>query len=93
MEVSKFKATWVILKSEKNISSKDASVIGIIGKGIRKEYRRAFITKERAISFIESLKGKISGYEIMMCTDAQFSNAGCGQIRFTKKQIAEKIIL
>lgn len=59
-------------------------------------YCKHFPNKQKAVEFIEKLKGRLSKeYRVTLCTDAQFGLKKEGEKLppFTKKQLNEQIII
>lgn len=96
-----YKITWIEFRPVKGIVTKaDKKKLDNLCGGIKnKAIYRHFPNKEKAMQFIESLKSvKLTKqYICTMFTDQQFGLAGTTNddtiVRFTAKQIAERVII
>lgn len=95
--VSQYQITWVEIKAEKGfVTMADQKKLEEIKPTPRRErVWRAFRNKERAEAWVAGLNRNLSKtYICRFCTDKQFGlQDENGNIPYTKKQLAETIIL
>lgn len=93
---SQYQTLWLELFPNKGIVTKhDQKLLGSVeckGKS-PKTYRKPVASKEAAIAFLDSIKGKLDkGYKCLLFNDKQFEKATAADnfaIHYTQKQLSE----